>query len=175
MTPDNDDSSGNVYHGLRETVTPPDRQVVADILLSTGVFFDSEIAIGVELLDERLAKGPSSGYHFVFAIQDGREVGYACYGPIPLTRGSYDLYWVAVCKEAQQQGLARRLLRAVEQRIAEAGGRIVYIETSSRTPYAAARAFYRRCGYEQVAVLRDFYAPGDDKVIFAKGVDRPAT
>ena len=44
------------------------------------------------------------------------------------------------------------------------------METSSRPPYAPARAFYRRCGYEVDAVLKDYYDDGDDKVIFAKAL-----
>ena len=66
-----------------------------------------ELACAVELADERMEEGPASGYHFVFAELDGRVVGYACYGPIALTIGSYDLYWIAVDKSVQGQGLGQ--------------------------------------------------------------------
>jgi hypothetical protein len=46
----------------------------------------------------------------------------------------------------------------------------VYIETSNRPQYVPTRAFYERCGYECEAVLKEFYGPGDDKVIFAKAL-----
>jgi hypothetical protein len=55
-----------------------------------------------------------------------------------------------------------------EQRIRHAGGRHVYIETSGRSQYSSTRAFYERCGYERVAEMADFYAPGDSKLIYRK-------
>ena len=71
--------------------------------------------MAVELAEERLAKGPASGYHFVFAERDGRVLGYTCYGPIALTDGSYDLYWIAVDKSTQGQGLGRLLMEKSEE------------------------------------------------------------
>jgi hypothetical protein len=55
-----------------------------------------------------------------------------------------------------------------ERLMAERGARRVYADTSSRPQYEATRAFYLACGYVQEALLADFYAPGDGKVIFVK-------
>ncbi|MBL8851541.1 MAG: hypothetical protein JNG89_17790, partial [Planctomycetaceae bacterium] len=57
-----------------------------------------------------------------------------------------------------------------ERLIAKRGGRRVYAETSGREQYAPTRAFYERCGYQREATLKDFYAPGDDKVVYGKVV-----
>ncbi len=38
--------------------------------------------------------------------------------------------------------------------------------------YAPTRAFYRARGYQTAAVVRDFYALGDDQVIFSKRLHR---
>ena len=46
------------------------------------------------------------------------------------------------------------------------------MDTSQRTEYASTRAFYESCGYLQEAVLRDFYAPGDGKVVYCKVLPR---
>ena len=54
----------------------------------------------MELADERLAKGPGERLPFRLRPQDGQVCGYTCYGPIALTIGSYDLYWIAVAKSA---------------------------------------------------------------------------
>jgi hypothetical protein len=45
---------------------------------------------------------------------------------------------------------------------------MLIVETSSRSDYTATRAFYERRGYREAARVRDFYAPGDDRIIFVK-------
>jgi D-alanine-D-alanine ligase len=150
---------------------PDDAHRIREIVASTGVFSPVETDVAVELLVERLEKGPSSGYHFIFAERNGRTLGYACYGPIPLTAASYDLYWIAVDKNCQGQKIGQLLLAKSEELISAAGGRQVYIETSNRTQYAPTRKFYLRSGYRQEALLEDFYAPADDKVIYVKSIE----
>ncbi len=125
--------------------------------------------MAVELVDTRLEKADASGYDFLFAERDGVVIGYACFGLIACTLGSYDLYWIAVDPAMQGCGIGRQLLTEVEQRIARADGRHLYIETSGRSQYAPTRIFYQRCGFELAAVLPDFYNCNDDKVICAEG------
>jgi D-alanine-D-alanine ligase len=153
---------------FRSEVRPDDRETVRHLVASTGVFSPVEIDVAVELVDDRLEHGPESDYHFVFAEHEGRTVGYTCYGQIALTAASYDLYWIAVDKTFHGRKIGRLLLEKSEELVRQAGGRQVYIETSNRHHYAPTRGFYLRCGYQQAALLTDFYAPGDDKVIYAK-------
>ncbi|MEW6238540.1 MAG: GNAT family N-acetyltransferase [Candidatus Omnitrophota bacterium] len=154
----------------RETVNPDDADNVGNIVKSTGFFAEDEILIAVELVQERLEKGLPSGYHFLFADLNGRTVGYTCFGPIPATSCSYDLYWIAVHDEFRGMGIGKELLKRTEPLIAKLGGRRIYIETSSRDLYEPTRAFYLKCGYIQEAFLTDFYHPGDSKVIYVKTV-----
>src|SRR5512145_1172022 len=137
---------------FRYEATPDDCQAVQDIVASTGFFSQEEIDVAVELVEERLAKGPPSGYHFVFAERDGRVLGYTCYGPIALTAASYDLFWIAVDQAFQGQKIGKILLVKSEELIREIGGRQVYIETSNRGQYASTRGFYLACGYREAAV-----------------------
>jgi D-alanine-D-alanine ligase len=153
---------------FRYDATPDDLQIVRRIIESTGFFYPPEVDVAVELVDERLAKGPASGYHFVFAEVGGQTVGYACYGPIACTVGSYDLFWMGVEQSQQGRGLGRSLVAETERLIRAEGGRRIYIETSNRPQYASTRGFHERSGYQQEAVLKEFYGVGDDKVIFTK-------
>jgi GNAT superfamily N-acetyltransferase len=155
---------------FRSEVRPDDRETVRHLVASTGVFSPVEIDVAVELVDDRLEQGPQSDYHFIFAEHDGRTVGYTCYGQIALTAASFDLYWIAVDKTFHGRKIGRLLLEKSEELVRQAGGRQVYIETSNRHHYAPTRGFYLRCGYQQAALLTDFYAPGDDKVIYAKAL-----
>ena len=182
---------------FRESVRPSDAAAVERIVASTGFFRPDEIAVAVELVRERLDRGPDSGYHFVFAEQAraadeprahpegnlGRVsptsppracvLGYACFGPIPCTIDSYDLYWIAVGEAARGRGLGRRILLEAERRIAAMGGARVYIETSSRPLYDPTRGFYAAAGYREEARLADFYTAGDDKVIYVRRLPPP--
>jgi D-alanine-D-alanine ligase len=159
---------------LRSTVTPSDLAAVRQIVESTDLFRPGEIEVAVELVQARLDKGPASGYEFVFAEQQGRVVAYACFGRNLLTIASWDLFWIAVEKSHQGQGLGRLLLDYVQNHVATAGGGRVYIETSHRADYQATRGFYERCDYRLEAVLEDFYAPGDSKAIYVGQVSRLA-
>ena len=96
--------------------------------------------------------------------------GYACYGPIAGTIGSFDLYWIVVDPAWQGRGLGRRLMGAVEAAVRCTGGCRLYIDTSTSAAYAPTRAFYTRCGYAIAAELPDFYSPGDGKVIFVRAL-----
>lgn len=153
---------------FRYAVVPEDRHVVRRIVESTDFFSPGEIDIAVELVDERLAKGDGSGYHFIFAERDGRTIGYACYGPIPCSNISFDLYWVAVQADQQGHGLGRALVAEAERLIPQQGGRQIYLDTSGRDQYAPTRAFYDRCGFAVAAILTDFYDLGDAKYIYRK-------
>ena len=155
---------------LRDTVRPEDAQIVRDLVASTGFFTDAEVDVAVELVQEHLARGAASGYFFVFADLRGQTVGYVCYGPIACTVGSYDLYWLAVDQTLRNCGLGRILVKACEGRIAKVGGRRIYIETAGRELYKPTQAFYERCGYKIEAVLKDFYSPGDPKIVYSKAL-----
>lgn len=145
---------------------------VAQILTSSGFFTEAEIAVAVELVEESLVRGPErSGYHFLFAELSGEVAGYSCYGPIPFTEGSYDLYWIAVQDRFRGQGLGRQLLARTEQLITARRGRRIYVETSSRQQYRPTRRFYEACGYRLEAVLQQFYSPREDKMIYLKRLD----
>jgi ribosomal protein S18 acetylase RimI-like enzyme len=147
---------------------PTDRDAVRRIVDRTGFFRPDEVDVAVELVDERLTRGPASGYDFVFAQAGDSVVGYACFGPIACTLASFDLYWIAVDPQLQGQGIGQRLMAAAERRIAKAGGQRIYIDTSGQPKYAPTRAFYEHAGFRCDARLADFYAPGDDRIIFVK-------
>jgi len=154
----------------RENVLQSDQQSVRDLLDSTGFFYAAEIDVAVELVQERLTKGTASDYYFLFVEQDGRVVGYTCFGPIPCTISSYDLYWIGVHNDFRGKGIGKQLLARSEAIIKQMGGTRVYIETASREQYMPTREFYLRCNYRIEVILEDFYAPGDGKVIYVKVV-----
>jgi ribosomal protein S18 acetylase RimI-like enzyme len=159
----------------REALRPEDAGEVRRMVEETAMFTNDEADVAVELVDERLAKGPSSGYDFLFAQRAGRSVGYACFGPIPGAPGRWDLYWIVVRPEAQHGGVGRDLLRRAEALMSGRGAERIYIDTSTSKKYTPTRAFYRAMGYRKVAELPDFFHDGDGKAIFMRRCPPPAT
>lgn len=156
---------------FRQDLLPSDGAAVRCIAESTGYFSGAEIAIAVELVDERLSRGEESGYRFLFTETGGNIIGFSCFGPVPATLSSFDLYWIVVRHDFQGQGAGRKLLAMTELSIKGAGGRRVYADTSARDQYEPTRRFYESQGYRQAAFLPDFYAPGDGKIIYVKAID----
>lgn len=148
-------------------LAPTDRSSIERILRASAAFTDAEVLVALELVDEPR----ETGYRFVVCEVDGKVAGYACFGATPCTVGTWDLYWIAVDPARQNLGLGRALLDAVERAVRAEGGRLLVIETASKPEYAATRAFYERCGLELAARIRDFYARGDDKLVYCRRYD----
>jgi ribosomal protein S18 acetylase RimI-like enzyme len=162
---------GGIPVCLRDQVRPDDAAGVRRITESSGFFAAAEIDVAVELVQTRLSQGPASGYHFLFADTQapiGEPVGYSCFGPIACTQSSFDLYWIAVDERYRGIGLGKLLLAESEGTVRRMGGGRIYVETSSRSQYGPTRSFYTGRGYRQVALIPEFYAPGDGKIIYVK-------
>jgi ribosomal protein S18 acetylase RimI-like enzyme len=157
---------------FRDVVLPRDVEAVRALVAATGYFNDEEVVIAAELVAETLARGADAGYAYLFAEQDGRVVGYSCYGMVPCSSVSWDLYWIAVHPDQQGSGLGKRLLKETEDRVRQAGGLALYAETSGKAQYASTRGFYERSGYDTAGVFADFYAPGDAKYTYCRRLDR---
>jgi ribosomal protein S18 acetylase RimI-like enzyme len=137
------------------------------------VFNPTEVACVEELWNEFLADEKASGYSFLVAHEDGGPLlGYVCYGPHALTRGTYDLYWIAVSPEARGRGVGHALLAEAEKAVRVQDGRLMLIETSDTPPYEPARRLYESGGYHLEATVRDFYQPGDSLLVYAKHLQR---
>ena len=107
----------------------------------------------------------------MFAEVDGQTVAYACFGLIPCTLFSFDLYWIATHEDFRGRGLGKIVLREVEKVVAASGGKSVYIETSYLPKYEPTRAFYLKNNYTEKARFEDFYDDGDDKVVYVKKLE----
>jgi len=156
---------------FRREVVAADQAAVGALCRGTGFFSPAEIAIAEELVADRVARGEASDYRFLL-LDDGAGpvLGYACYGAIPGSRSSWDLYWIVVDRAVQGRGIGRRLLAAVLAEAAEAGATGLYAETEGSPLYAPTRAFYAGCGFRLQAVLPDYYAPGVAKQIWMRPV-----
>ena len=143
---------------------PSHRSRIEEIVRSTGVFSESEICVALELFDSDI------DYEFVGAFEGDRLVGYVCFGATPSTDRTFDLYWIAVHPDSQRNGVGGVLMSELERMLRDRRARLVVVETSSRDDYSATRRFYQKRGFQETARLRDFYAPGDDRIVLTKRV-----
>lgn len=150
------------------TTSEAETDLLAELAEGTGVFKRLEIEALREVLADYHSWNHQAGHRALTLEQDGRPAGFAYYAPTAMTDRTWHLYWVFVRKAGQARGLGSRLLRHLEDDIARSGGRLVLIETSSLPEYEPTRKFYLKHGYEQAAVVRGFYADGDDQVIYRK-------
>lgn len=153
---------------FRDTLEPEDRSQIESILRRSNAFREEEILIGLELVDESIRPRPDTDYQWVIAEDSSHIVGFACFGPVPMTQGTFDLYWIAVAPEVRGSSVATQLDEAVEDRVRQTSGRWILAETSSTEPYTAARKFYAKRGYALVERIPDFYRDGDDRLTFGK-------
>jgi len=146
-----------------------DRATLQTLITGISSFDTEDQSIALELVDFAIEHPDKKEYMFLLANNDDDQlVGYACFGPTPITQGTYDLYWIAVDPDWSSMGIGTRLLKAVEESIQTCQGRMLLIETSSSQNYDRTRWFYIKNGYELIETIPDFYRPGEDRVTYLK-------
>jgi ribosomal protein S18 acetylase RimI-like enzyme len=143
-----------------------DKPAVMSIIRCTPEFKPEEVAVAEEVIDSYLVSLDKSGYCILVTEDGGAVTGYICYGPTPMAEGTWDVYWMAVDPQKKRQGIGKTLMQAVIKAIGESNGRLALIEPSSKDDYENTRRFHISQGFEEVARIKDFYAIGDDMIIF---------
>jgi len=141
---------------------------IEEILVATQAFSADEVSIAIELLETVIKSPLQQDYEVVVTDVGDHVAGYVLFGPVPLTEGNYDLYWIAVDPSIQGGGVGRRLMKHVEEQVRQRGGRLLCLETSSQGSYLRTRKFYEQAGYVEESCIRDFYKPGDDRLTYVK-------
>ena len=147
----------------------PDRPQLAELLSRIETFSADEVECALELID--LALTPANrDYQVLVAAKEGdrKVVGYVCYGPTPMTDGTFDLYWIASDPVVRGQGVGAALVSAMEGDIRRRKGRLIRIETSAMEAYGPTRGFYAAMQYREESRFRDFYKVGEDLIVLAK-------
>ncbi|MDG1472292.1 MAG: GNAT family N-acetyltransferase [Ascidiaceihabitans sp.] len=101
---------------------------------------------------------------------DGKPVGFCYAVPEELADGAWNMLAIAVLPSAQGNGRGGAITAHLETELRERGARILIADTSGTDEFAQTRAFYQKSGYSEEARIRDFWAPGDDKVVFWKSL-----
>ncbi len=156
---------------LIRAIGTADREAVRSLIEGTGVFKHYEVDVAMELVDIALAKPGQDDYHpFVLVEDDGTVAAYACFGKNPMTKSTFDLYWLATRADRMGKGYGRKIVAFVEEEVKRRGGKLLVIETSSKEIYGATQEFYLKIGCTLAATLPGYYDEGDDKLIYLKQI-----
>ncbi|MEW6087155.1 MAG: GNAT family N-acetyltransferase [bacterium] len=147
------------------------KEIYIKIAEETSAFNPAEI----EILDEVLADyfdNPKTTYILFDERNNDRILGFALFGRSPMTKFSWDIYWMVVGKEFQRKGIGKKLQERIEKHVLKKGEKaILMVETSSKPEYEATRNFYRKTGFIEMGRVPDFYKEDDSLVIFYKKLD----
>ncbi|HEU0022852.1 MAG TPA: GNAT family N-acetyltransferase [Dehalococcoidia bacterium] len=160
------DSTKVTYRQMK----PADLADLVRITDNTGYFRPDEVAVAEEVLTAA-ALGKNGDYQVYVAVSAEHLLGYVCFGPTPLTKGTWDMYWLAVDPAHQRRGIGRQLMLLGEEKIRRERGRLIVLETSSQDIYESTRRFHRSLGYQERGRIPDFYDVGDDQIILTKVVN----
>jgi ribosomal protein S18 acetylase RimI-like enzyme len=146
-----------------------DRAKLLSVLIETRAFTSAEIDVAMELIDIVLKDRVQKDYQVDCMVDDqDLAVGYICYGPTPMAQGTFDLYWIAVDPDFQEQGVGSKLVGFLEEGVKASGGRMILADTSTVPPYEKTQRFYVKNGFQQVARIPDYYHPGNDRITFCR-------
>jgi ribosomal protein S18 acetylase RimI-like enzyme len=135
-----------------------------DVINTTGLFPG-------EMLDEMAAPfltGIAPDDLWFVAVDAQIVLGLVYCAPERMTDGTWNLLLVAVRESEQGKGVGSRLTRYLEQALSKRNARVLIVETSGLPDFDRTRAVYRTLDYVEVARIPEFYASGEDKVVFWK-------
>ncbi len=146
---------------------------VIDLVVAAGMFTRQDAPFLDEMLGGYEAAARDDGHRAV--VDDGPDgvTGVAYYRPEEAADRAWDLTMIAVRPGLQGRGLGTALLRHVEDDLRGRGQRLLLVDTSGTARYDRTRDFYRRCGYDEQARVRDYWADGDDLVVFTRRLATP--
>ena len=152
--------------------SPDIRPLRADDLPALKSVVDATGLFPSEHLDDMVGDAPDrDGPELWLTAEDGgRPVALAYCAPEPMTDGTWNLLLIAVHPSRQGRGIGAAAMRRVEDELAARGARVLLVDTSALPGFARTRAFYRGLGYEEEARIREYWAAGDDKVVFRKAL-----
>ncbi len=140
-------------------------------LVGLKTVLDSSELFPSEYLDEMISdyfnNTKTQDIWFTY-IDNNKQVAIGYCVPEKFTDGTYNLLAIGVSKDSQRMGVASQMMSYIEQLIKQKEGRILIVETSSDEAQIGARYFYKKIGYTQAAVIKDFWKEGEDKIVFWK-------
>ena len=150
---------------IRPTV-PNDVSSLQHVVTKTGLF-------SAEMLPDMLGRFLADNRgeeRWLSREEDGAVIGFCYAAQEKLTEGTWNMLAIAVLPGCQGSGTGKAIVTHLENDLRNDGHRVLIVETSGTDGFAGTRAFYHSIGYTEEARIREFWAPGDDKIVFWKAL-----
>lgn len=99
----------------------------------------------------------------VLVAEDGDVVGFV----MGFVNGEWGkVVTLDVLPERCREGLGRRLMEALEEEFASRGARASFLEVAVEN--RSALFLYANLGYAEIALIEDYYGPGEDALLMMK-------
>ncbi|WP_421980741.1 GNAT family N-acetyltransferase [Roseibium sp.] len=141
----------------------PSLQKIAD---STGLFPPDLLP---EMMGGFLSEGDGNSL-WLTCEENGEAIAFCFASAETFAEGTWNMLALAVLPEKQGNGVGRAVVATLERLLQSGGNRVLIVDTSGTESFSGTRRFYLRCGYTQEARIRDFWGPGDDKIVFWKAL-----
>jgi ribosomal protein S18 acetylase RimI-like enzyme len=149
--------------------TTNDEAAVRAIAIGTGLF-DAESWPDVASVMQDSTSGLLPDHNWIVFETNEEVVGAAYYAPEPFAHQMWNMYFLGVLPGHQGDGAGAALVSHIENVLRSIDARVLIIETSGVDSFAPTREFYLKQGYDEEARIREFYGPGDDKIVFWKAL-----
>ena len=125
-------------HGLAEAIWEPTYRA---ILSREQIDYMFEVIYTYEALERQMKEGQT----FSLLLDGAEPIGFAAYSIKDAVESVYKLNKIYLLPSRQGEGLGKKLLDMVEERVQHAGARYLDLNVNK---YNKAKAFYERCGYQ---------------------------
>lgn len=145
--------------------TKEHKEELQRVLTASGQFDADSIIYTLETLDNHLENPDSEIW---FTALENEAVGFAYCAPEPVTSGTWNLLMLWTKEGYEGKGFGRSLVSAVEAELKSRDARLLIVETSQLPEFETARTFYEKYGFTFEAEVKNFFAEGDNKLIYTK-------
>lgn len=165
---------GVIMLSFRKNLTPKDPETIRAIACSTGFFDETDAELSMDVA-QSILENDDDEHQFIFAEDDDKTVAFACFGEVPDSEASYELYWLSTLDEYRGKGIGKEIIANLLNDIRKSGGRKLFLKTCGNDKYAPTRQFYERCGFKMEAVLKEYYDENEDCCIYSYKFEKGET
>lgn len=151
--------------------TQKDTEALMSLCKAIGLFQPNELEELSAMLSSYFAGNLQGEHKWLVDDENGQLVSVAYYAEESFAYRVFNLLLIGVHPDYQREGRGSQLLRYVEEELTAKDIRILIVETSGLKSFAGTRAFYLKNEYDEEARIREFYKPGEDKIVFRKALN----